>query len=115
MKKAVRLAIGSVGKKRWKKFSQTVGKKLQPVGMFCAPVESVGKAIEAVGKPVDYLSVRRWILPFQRKTVSVRFRVRGHIWEEEGCSHASINTVMRNELLEAQMFAIDLMLQTFRR
>ena len=26
-----------------------------------------------------------------------------------GCSHASINTVIRNELLEAQMFAIDLM------
>ena len=34
---------------------------------------------------------------------------------KEGCSHASINTVIRNELLEAQMFAIDLMLQTFRR
>ena len=26
---------------------------------------------------------------------------------KEGCSHASINTVIRNELLEAQMFAID--------
>ena len=24
---------------------------------------------------------------------------------KEGCSHASINTVIRNELLEAQMFA----------
>ena len=27
---------------------------------------------------------------------------------KEGCSQASINTVIRNKLLEAQMFAIDL-------
>ena len=34
-------------------------------------------------------------------------------WQEEGCSHASINTVIRNELLEAQMFVIGLIFQTF--
>ena len=33
-------------------------------------------------------------------------------WQEDGCSQASVKTIIRNELLEAQMY---LMLQTFRR
>ena len=34
-----------------------------------------------------------------------------HWWGEEGCSHASINTVIRNELPEAQKFVISLIFQ----
>ena len=56
LKKAVGLPVGSVGKKRWKKFNK-------PLEFFAHPLKAL---------------VSRWNLPVQRKTVVVRFRVRGH-------------------------------------
>ena len=70
LKKAVRLPVGSVGKKRWEKFHKRLEKNCNPLEFF----ETVG----TVGKSVGYPLVRCWILPFRRKTVSVHFRVRGH-------------------------------------
>ena len=75
---------------------------MQPVGIFCAPVESVGKAVEAVGKPVEYPSVRRWILPFQRKTVSVRFRVRGHKYQVSYLLYVNLDILLQIVSIEVQ-------------
>ena len=61
------------------KSSQSVGRKLQTVETFCAPVGNVEKGVEGVRKSVGYPLISRWFLPVKHKTVSVRFRVKGHI------------------------------------
>ena len=64
--------------KALEKSSRSVGRKLQTVETFWAPVGSVEKGVEGVRKSVGYPLISRWFLPVKHKTVSVRFSVKGH-------------------------------------
>ena len=55
LKKVVRLPVGSVGKKRWKKFNK-------PLEFFAHLLKALDKPL----KPLENPFVSHWILPIQR-------------------------------------------------
>jgi len=54
LKKAVRLPVGSVGKKRWKKLNKPLEKNCNPLEFFAHP-------LKALDKPLENPLTTRWL------------------------------------------------------
>ena len=57
LKKAVRLRVGSVGKKRWKKFNKPLEKNCNPLEFFAHPLKALDKPL----KPLENPLTTRWL------------------------------------------------------
>ena len=57
------------------KGNKPLEKNCNPLEFSAHPLKALDKLLEALESPLT----SRWILPVQRKTVSVGFRVKGHI------------------------------------
>ena len=57
LKKAVRLPVGSVGKKCWKKFNKPLEKNCNPLEFFAHPLKALDKPL----KPLENPLTTRWL------------------------------------------------------